>query len=50
MSKIGSWVLEIEQRNTEVKHAKPYDRHGTNDKAAREYYVDYIRYRNQHQP
>lgn len=45
MSKIGSWLIDTNQRKAEIKHVKPYDRHSNNDRAVREYYVDYTQYR-----
>jgi len=48
MSKIGSWLIDTNQRKTEIRHTKPYDRHSNKETIASQYYVDYTRYRNQH--
>ena len=50
MSKIGNWVLDIQERQTQIKHTNPYDRHSNKPDTARHYYVDYTRFRDQHRP
>ena len=49
MSKIGSWVLELQEKKKETRQLNPYDRHSNKDNSSRQYYVDYIGHRNQHQ-
>lgn len=45
MSKIGSWLIDTNQRKAEIRHINPYDRHSNKDKKVGEYYVDYTQYR-----
>ena len=49
MSKIGSWVLELQEKKKETRQLNPYDRHNNKDNSSRQYYVDYIGHRNKHQ-
>jgi hypothetical protein len=48
MSKIGNWVVDLQQRKADIKYTNPYDRHSSKESKASQYYVDYTRYRNQH--
>jgi len=41
MSKIGSWVLELQEKKKETRQLNPYDRHSNKDNSSRQYYVDY---------
>ena len=48
MSKIGSWVVDLQERKAQIKHTNPYDRHSNKEPKASQYYGDYTRYRNKH--
>jgi len=48
MSKIGNWVVDLQQRKADIKYTNPYNRHSNKKSKASQYYVDYTRYRNQH--
>ena len=49
MSKIGNLVIELQERKAAVKYLNPYNKYSDRDNAARQYYVDYTRYRDKHQ-
>jgi hypothetical protein len=48
MSKIGSWVIDLQECKAQIKYTNPYDKHRNKETKASQYYVDYTRYRNQH--
>ena len=50
MSKIGTWVMTVQESKAELSRLNPFDKHSNKANAARQYYVDYAGYRNQHQP
>jgi hypothetical protein len=45
MSKIGSWVVELQQRKADIKYTNPYERHSNKESKASQYYVDYTQYK-----
>ena len=49
MSKMGNWVLELQERKAEVEHLNPYNKYSNKETTAGQYYVDYTGYRNEHQ-
>ena len=48
MSKIGTWVMTVQESKAELSRLNPYDKHSNKNNAARQYYVDYTGHRNQH--
>jgi hypothetical protein len=41
MSKIGTWVMTVQESKAELSRLNPYDKHSNKNNAARQYYVEY---------
>jgi hypothetical protein len=41
MSKIGTWVMTVQESKAELSRLNPFDKHSNKANAARQYYVEY---------